>query len=148
MTAPSLNEPLLIALYDAIASSGSITAELGSYEGSPSIHTRRPVPEGVEKPTIVIGPMVTRTDDDGVNDYRSIVSIDVLIAGEQKRHYRTVERLADAVFSLFHRKPGSVTVTGWNTTEVRAIGPYPSPTDEDSEVARRVSLTIQLYAGK
>lgn len=144
MTAPPVG--VLAPIYSAIAAVPAITDSLGTFNSVPSIHTRRPVPESAGYPMIVIGPLVTRGDDDGINDFRPLLVVDVTVYGEQPAHYRDVEADAEAIYGLFHRQRGSITVTGYSVTDIRCTGPTPGPTDDDATVARRVTLTIRLAA--
>lgn len=144
MSAPPLE--LLAPLRASIIAASAITSKLGLFSGAPSIHTRRPAPVGAGYPMIMIGPIVTRTDEDAVNSYRSVVVIDLSTYGEQPSHYRVTEEIADALYSLFHRQRSAITVAGWTVLDIRASGPSPAPVDDESRVGRRVTLTIRLHA--
>ena len=144
MTAPTLE--ILAPIYAAITAASAITTELGSYNGAAAVFTRRPVPDDAPTPMVAIGPMVTRSEDDLVTAFRPSVVVDLLVAGDQKTEYRLVERVAELIYGLFHRQPDAITVDGYSVTQIRATGPSPSPADGDSKVARRVTLTIELFA--
>lgn len=132
------------ALYAAVAARAFVVNRLGEYNGGPSIHTRRPVPEGAEYPMVVISPDVTFRDEDGVDDDRPVITRDVAVYGEQPDAYRVVEEVGYELRSMFHRERNSLTVAGYNVIQITASGPVPAPTDDDRYVGRMVSLTIRL----
>lgn len=142
--APALD--ILAPLYAAVLHDSAISGALGSYNGAPSIHTRRPVPDDAGYPQIVIGPMISRGNVDGISTNRPRLTIDVLIYGTQPDQYRTVEDLGDRVFRLLHKQKRAIDVTGYSVTQILATGPAPAPTDDEKIVGRRVSLTIDLSA--
>lgn len=143
MTAPALE--VLVPLRAAIIANAAITAKLGKYQGAPSVHTRRPVPVDAGFPMITVGPIITRSDEDGINSHRPIVVIDVNTYGEAAAHYRDVEAVADMIYAMFHRQR-PITVAGYSVTQITATGPSPAPADDDQHVGRRVTLTIRLFA--
>ncbi len=144
MTAPVLE--ILAPLRAAVAGNSSITAKLGTYLGSPAIFTRRPAPEDAPDPCIIIGPMVTRNEQDGVNDFRPIVTVDIAVYGEVDRDFRDVDEIGELLHQTFHRVRDSITVTNYTVMQIRATGPYPAPGDTNDTVARRITLSIELYA--
>ncbi len=137
---------ILKPLRTAIVNASDIVGLLGLYNSEPSAHTRRPVPAEAKYPAVTIGPVVTRMEADGINDFRPRVVIDVCIYGEQDKQYRDVETCAELIHALFHRQRQSITVTNYSVTQIIAQGPYPAPVDDESRVGRRVTLTISLYA--
>lgn len=143
MTAPSLE--LLVPLRAAIIANAAITSKLGKYQGAPSVHTRRPVPVDAGFPMITVGPIITRSDEDGINSFRPIVVVDVNTYGEAAAHYRDVEAVSDMIYAMFHRER-AITVTGYSVTQITASGPSPAPADDDTHIGRRVTLTIRLFA--
>lgn len=143
MTAPTLE--VLVPLRTAIIANAAITGKLGKYQGAPSVHTRRPVPVDAGFPMITVGPIITRSDEDGINSFRPVVVIDVNTYGEAVAHYRDVEAVADMIYAMFHRQL-PITVSGYSVTQITASGPSPAPADDDQQVGRRVTLTIRLFA--
>lgn len=131
-------------LYSALSGNSDITSLLGSFQGGPSIHTRRPVPVNAVYPMIVVSSDVSVTDEDGLVSRRPVVIRDIAIYGEQDTDYRTVESLGYLVRSMFHRKLDVFTVDGYSIIDVVATGPIPAPTDDEKQVGRLVSLTIRL----
>lgn len=144
MSAPALD--VLPGLRAAVVAVAAITDQLGAFNDAPSVHTRRPVPAEATYPMVVIGPVITRGDEDGVNDFRPVVVIDITTYGEQPTHYREVETIADAIYSLFHRQRHAFTVANWSVIDVRCTGPASAQADSESRIGRRVTLTIRLYA--
>ena len=144
MVAPRLD--ILPALYNAITGEAAITGKLGVWNSVPSVHTRRPVPSDATYPLIAVGPIVARSDEDGINDYRPLVVVDINIYGEQDKDYRDVEEVAERVYGLFHRNENTISVTNYSVTQIACSGPSPSPVDDESRVGRRITLTVRLQA--
>lgn len=142
MPAPVLN--LKRALRDAIIGNAAIVALLGKQASKPSVFTRKPVPANALEPMITIE-QATRGDEDGINDFRPVVSIDLIVYGQQPVMYRKVEEIAEMLYVFFHGCPrGTLDVTGYSVTRITCIGPSPAPTDDETEVARAVTLTARL----
>lgn len=144
MTAPTLD--ITTPLRTAIIAATAITSKLGKFSGDPSVHIRRPAPEGAEFPMVMIGPIVTRSNEDGINSYRPVIVIDIGVYGDAARDFWDVESVAEAIYGLFHRQRGAITVTSYSVIDIVAQGPSPAPVDDLSRVGRRVTLTIRLYA--
>lgn len=144
MSAPILE--ILAPLRTAIVNTSSITSKLGLYKTSPSVHTRRPVPPEAKYPMVLIGPMVARNDQDGINYFAPVAILDLMVYGTQKDHYRKVEQVSELLYQLFHRQRGAITVEDYSVTDLRCSGPSPAPVDDDTLVGRRVSLTARLFA--
>lgn len=142
MSYPALEQPIRAAL---IAETG-VTANLSAYKGSYPVFTRRPAPEDVVYPIVMVSPDVSKDDQDGIDDSRPIIVKDVTVYGlnNTSANYRTVEAVARTIHNLFHRQRDAIDVTGWGVIQIIARGPIPAPTDDDQLVARMVSLTIQL----
>lgn len=128
----------------ALIGNSTITADLGTWTNSPAIHTRRPVPDDTGYPCIVVSANISRGDQDGVNDFRPVVVIDVTTYGKASDDYRQVETVANRIYDLFHRQRDSISVTGYSVTEITCTGPIVAPADGDDFVARSVTLTISL----
>lgn len=142
MTAPSLD--ILAPLYKSAIEDSEITDLLGQFLSGPAIFTRRPVPDDAGSPSLVIGPIITRDDQDGVSDYRPRVMIDLSVYGSQPAQYRDVESLGDILYRKYHRQRDVIAVDNYSVTQITCFGPVPAPTDDESGVARRVQLTITL----
>lgn len=143
MAAPSLE--VLVPIRAAIIADAAIVAKLGTYQGAPSVHTRRPVPVDAGYPMVTVGPIITRSDEDGINSFRPVVVIDINVYGEAAAHYRDVEAVADMIYAMFHRQR-AISVAGYSVTQITASGPSPAPADDDTHIGRRISLTLRLFA--
>lgn len=144
MSAPALD--IITPLRAAIIAEAAITSKLGKFSGDPSVHNRRPAPEGAEFPMVMIGPIVTRSNEDGINSFRPVIVIDIGIYGDAARDYWNVEAVAEAIYGLFHRQRNAISVTNYSVVDIVAQGPSPAPVDDLSRIGRRVTLTIRLYA--
>ena len=149
MKAPAID--ILPSLRGVVVDESAVTDKLGKFNDEPSVHTRRPVPAEAKYPMVVIGPIITRGNEDGINSFRPILVIDVTIYGEQPAGYRDVELIAETIYGLFHMQRHAFTVPNYSVVNVTATGPTPAPVkagpgDDESRVGRRVTLTIRLYA--
>lgn len=142
MSLPEL-EPLG-PIRTAIVAQSSITDLLGLYASNPSVHTVRPVPPSAQFPMIIAGPVLGRDGlQDGINDHRPVLSVDVSSYGENESHYTIVESIAEKVFGLFHRQR-NLTIANYDIVEIRCSGPFPAPVDDENQIGRRVALSISL----
>lgn len=134
------------SLRAALIADATIAAALPAHLAAESVFTRRPVPSGVTYPFIVISPDVALTDDDMVAQQQPTVFRDVAVYGQNDTpaRYRAVESIAYRVRDLFHRQRDAIAPSGWTVIDIQASGPFPAPTDDDSLVARVVSLTVRL----
>lgn len=137
---------LAAPLYAALSADAVITALLGTFLSGPSIHTRRPVPEGAEYPMLIVSANVGVTDEDGLVSRRPVLVRDIIAYGEQDGQYRTIETLGELLRTKFHRQRHAFTISGFHVVDVVATGPIPAPTDDFNHVARVVTLTIRLLA--
>jgi hypothetical protein len=137
---------LAVPLRNAIITNTGITSKLATYQGSPAVFTRRPVPSDAAYPVIVISPDVISDNQDGITQKRPYLVRDIAIYGENDTaaKYRNVEDIGYLIAALFHRKNRAITVTGWGVTDILATGPIPAPVDDDARVGRVVSLAIRL----
>lgn len=143
---PAPDLELLAPLRAAVIGNAPIVALLGKFNDEPSVHTRRPVPREAEYEMIVIGPIMKSGEEDGISDYRPVMSVDLTAYGEQTLELRGVDVIAAKLHTLFHRQRTAITVTNYKVTSIWARGPFPAPSDDASKAARRVELIIKLYA--
>ncbi len=138
------------ALRDAIMAIPAVVAEIDEWKGEPAVFTRRPIPADAPAKIILINPDTSITDADGLTSSRPIVVRDILLIGQKGRpgdagdHTRAIERAAYALREHFHRTKFTVNPEGFSVIDIRATGPVPAPVDDDSDIARLVSLTIRL----
>lgn len=134
------------AIYSAIVNEVSISGLLSEYNGGPAVFTRVPVPTDAVPPFIVIFPDASISDDDGINSDRPSLIRDITVYGDQPDQYRDVEQIAYSIRGLFHRERLSIIQADYDIIRIVATGPFPAPTDDESTVARRVSLDILTRA--
>jgi hypothetical protein len=134
------------ALRAAIIGAASVTTELAAYAGSFPVFTRRPVPDDAPGLVIIVSPDITQSDEDGLSDARPVIIRDISAYGpnDTAANYRKVERIGYALRDLFHRRPTSISVSGWAVARIEAQGPIPAPTDDEQTVGRMVTLAIRL----
>lgn len=136
----------------AIAAHLEITSHLAPFNDDYSLFTRRPVPVGAGYPMMVIGPTISLGNQDGINDFRPVVVIDINVYGTRGEpntksdEVRLVADLAEQVFRVFHRQRNAITVENYSVIDIVARGPTSAPVDDDARVGRRITLTIRLYA--
>lgn len=132
------------AIRTALLAEPTIAGLLSEFQGEASIFTRRPVPKDAAVPFISITEDISVTDADGLNSDRPVVIRDIIVYGNQKDDYRTVEQIAYSIRELFHRKKDSLISTDYFIIDIRANGPRSAPTSDDEIIGRVVSITIQL----
>src|SRR5688572_21099513 len=117
---------------------------LGLWNTNPSIHTRRPPPEGAGYPMVISAGDSDIDDDDFTNSDNPILTRDVSVYGNNPDQYRAVESVGYRLRDLFHRRRSSIVVAGWNTVDVTARGPQVGGVDDETHVHRVVTLTVRL----
>lgn len=132
------------ALRAAILGDASIISLLSDWNGSPAVHTRRPVPSDSTYPMIVINPDSGIGDEDGINSPRPVVLRDVNAYGLKPNDYRSVEAIGYALRALFHRQKGALVIDGYRVINILAAGPFAVGPDDEQIVARAVSLTVSV----
>lgn len=130
------------AIRSALISNLFIYNNISAWNGAPSVHTRRPIPSDAKYPLIVISPDISFIDIDFIVSRKNHVIRDVTIFGQQPDQYRLVEELAYTVREIFHRNRLSLIMPDWNVFQIIVFGPIPAPTDDESLVARLVTLNI------
>jgi hypothetical protein len=132
----------------AIVGESTITNLLSTYKGAPSVHTRLPVPDGVEFPYIVIGPDVAVVDFDALTVDRPIVVRNIYVYGNAgnalQDDYREVEQVAYALRTLLHRGKDALSVDNYDVVSIEVTGPTSAPTSDDKIIGRYVVATIRL----
>jgi hypothetical protein len=138
------------AIREAIIGAAEVSGGLAIYHGQPAVFTRRPVPAEADYPFVIINPDAAISDQDGLTSDRPIVLRDVIFyglkaePGDERDQTRVVEAAAYAARGLFHRQKFSVRPVGFSVISITAAGPFAGPVDDDTTVARVVSLTISL----
>jgi hypothetical protein len=134
------------AIRDALLNDPGVTNSISQWNGYPSIHTRRPVPNDVTYPLIVISPDISFVDRDFIVARKNHVMRDVTVFGQQPDHYRIIEEIAYSMRELFHRNRLSLIVPEWDIYQIVVFGPIPAPTDDERLVARLVTLNIDAQS--
>lgn len=136
------------AFFDTLNGDTTLTALLGSFDGSPSIFTKTPLPSSMtlegNGPYILTtgesandpGPMDTKnsTGREIVRDIRCYTDI--------KASSKDVEAIAERVHALFHRQ--IIPVTGFTVHVAEATGPIEA--DEEDALGRVVTVRWVLQA--
>ena len=132
-----------------IFSDSTITNALSTHNSSKSVFTRRPVPEDVAYPFIVVSPQIASTEGDFVDRLVRSQTYDIAVYGQNDTaaNYRTTEAIAFAVQSRFARLAGCEfeMPTGWGLIQATATGPIPFPEDDLTKVARGVTVTFTIH---
>ena len=128
----------------------AIAAALGEYEGVPAVFAYRPIPADSPQRVIVINEDASISDADGLTSDRPIIQRDVIAYGKRgtpgdpSDDAPAIEAIGYQMRALFHRQKFSVRPEGYSVIQIIVTGPVPAPVDDDGEVARMVSLTIEL----
>lgn len=132
------------SFYTAIIGFSDVTALLGEYLGSPSVHTRTPVPVGAEYPMVLVRGPISITNQDFLSSQLPIIVTDIIAYGEQDKDFRDVETIAYLLQQHFHRQRTAITVSGYNVMDLEVDGPSIAPTDDLDHVGRLISVTTSL----
>lgn len=138
-----MSADLLEPIRTALLASSQVTTRVAPFLNSFAIFTTTPAPKGAGFPMIMIPPQpMTTEDEDGVNDFRPIVSQEVNIFGANDKpgDVRIVNQLGLIIRTLFHRK-GVLSVPGWSVIDVVVTGPSEAPIDEQ---ASGVALQLRV----
>lgn len=129
----------------ALMAAPDITGLIDQWNGEPAIHTRRPVPGDSPPRFILINPDAAIGNADGLTSRRPIVQRDICAYGNQPKDYRAVEEIGYAMQTLFHHNPSVIIMPGFHCVDIVVAGPTPAPTDDQTQVARMVNLTVWLH---
>lgn len=141
----TLNLALPAALRTAIIENEPIVALLGRWKREPSVHTRRPAPEGADYPMVIIPPEnAAASDQDGLRSKRPVLQRDVLVYGDNLGSTREVDEAADLIFALLHRQKWALSIEGFRVIDIVARRPSAAPTSDEKKVGRVIPLTIRL----
>lgn len=146
----SLGKAVTQAFYDALVGDGEILAMVGTYPISdqqelPNVFTADPIPERARPPYVMtVGNVVSDPEDDKTRQ-KALLVRDVTAFGAADGNVAEVESLADLVRDLFHRRPASLKIDGWQVVVIEASGPIAN--DRDDLYGRTVTVTAQLQEG-
>lgn len=129
---------------ELILADSVITDLLATFELVPAVFTRLPTPDAIQYPVITISRNLSQQSEDGVDDYRPILSYQVAVHGrnEVPQHYRDCNDISFEVRKLFHRKR-NVTIPDWATIDQRCTGPVDIVSTGEI-TTRTVALTVRL----
>lgn len=132
----------------AIVSDIDITALIANYQDSKAIFTRRPVPSDAAYPMIIISPLVSETNLDGLRCKRAILTYDISVydTNASSVNYRNVEVVGYKLANKFHRMDRFAMSfpSGVSLIKSTARGPFAAPTDDLVKVARVVSVEFEV----
>lgn len=140
MSAADLAAPLR----DAIVADSGITALLPAYQGSYPVFSQAPVPNDAPFPQITISPPDSIADEDGVNDFRPLISqyITAWAENSSPANGELADDLGYLLRDLFHRQR-SIVVPGWSVVDIQVQGPQPTFVD-DQRVGVAVFVQTRL----
>jgi hypothetical protein len=120
----------------------TLTALLGTFQGGPSVLTKRPVPEAARRPIALAATTVSDLPADMIGPaVGRMIERDIAVIGGPD-HYERVVLAAERIRNLFHRN--RFPVAGWGNLMVLARGPIDGPADTPQDIARIVTLQIRL----
>lgn len=141
------------SIRSAILSNSYITSRLSTWQGSPAVLTRLPVPEGVDFPCIAIPFNAATMDQDFLDSEMTVIVRDVMVYGNiaapgtSEDHTRKVDEIANSLRDLFHRKKRALGNTSFHVVDIVVSGPRPAPVDDDKTTGRMVTLTMRIQNG-
>ena len=141
------------ALRAAILANAYITSRLATWQGTPAVLTRQPVPEDVSFPCVVLPFNSVTMDQDALIDKRTVIVRDVMAYGNiaapgtTEDQTRQVDEVAYELRRLFHRNRAILGNTPYHVIDIVANGPRPAPVDDDKTVGRMVTLTLRIQDG-
>ena len=136
--APDVTEAIRTLIIDSSCALG-----LATYLGAPAVFTRTPVPGDAGYPMVTISGNLNQ-EEDGINDFRPLLSYSVMVHGSNQSipatQYRTVSDIAFCLRTLFHRRR-NITLSTWGIIDQRCVGPVDQPSS--GQITTRV-LTINV----
>lgn len=126
------------AIYDRLASDGTLTALLATYAGEPAVFTTDPAPGDADLPYIVSAGQVSDAAYDTKTTQGREVRRDVRCYASCDGSAATVEAIAERVRALLHRH--ALTIAGYDTWISECSGPISA--DEEEAYGRVVSLRL------
>lgn len=141
------------ALRNAIIANTSIASKLSTWQGSPAVFTRQPIPEDATFPCVVIPYVVSTTDQDFLTSDLTVMVYDIMVYGNiaapgtLNDDTRTVDAIGFALRDMFHRKRRALGNTSYRVVDIVVNGPNRAPVDDDKTVGRMVTLTLRVQNG-
>lgn len=141
------------AIRQALIENTCISSLLSNYGGSSAILTRRPTPENISYPCIVIPFVAAVTNQDFLVERIDVIIQDIMVYGRvaspgtSNDHTRLVDGIAYELRQMFHRNRTVLGNTPYHVIDIVASGPTTAPVDDDKTVGRRVTLTLRIQHG-
>lgn len=142
-----------VALRAAILNDPDIAPKLATWQGSPAIFTRLPIPEDAPFPCVVIPFEAATLDQDFLTSDLTVQVRDIMVYGNiaspgtDEDQTRTVDSIARALRKLFHRNRAALGNTAFHVVDIVVNGPRPAPVDDDKTVGRMVTLNMRIQNG-
>lgn len=124
----------------------SCALELATYLGAPAVFTRTPVPGDAGYPMATISLNTNPANEDGINDFRPLLSYSIMVHGSNQSipatQYRTASEIAYCLRTLFHRQR-NLTLSGWGIVNQRCVGPVDQPSTGQI-TTRALTLNVRI----
>lgn len=126
------------AVYSALSTDATLTALLGTYEGSAAIFTTDPAPGDAPMPLIVATTVPARQPFDTKTTLGMQVWLDVRVYAEATGSAALIDQIAERVYDLLHRQ----TLTFDNRTWILSECTGPISVDESDAYGRIITLRV------
>lgn len=111
------------AIYERLSRDEILKRMISTYKGKPSIFTIEPIPENASLPYIVISGHVFDEPFDSQTTRGRRIRENVFCFTKADGSMLNVEKIAERVRELLHRKEKEIEVEGYQTVLVRCTGP-------------------------
>lgn len=132
------------ALRTALLANDDVTRCLGEYIGEPAVIVRDRTPSQVPSKVLYISPNIGDSNRDGLATYQAMILRQISIYGDQK-DAPLIERCADAVRLMFHRKPFSLSIPDFKVLSLMASQPVSAPVSDVNKFGRMIGLSIEIH---
>lgn len=146
------------ALRAAIIANTAISSKLSTWQGSPAVFTRLPIPEDATFPCIVIPFDSVNINQDFLISKINVTLRDVMVYGNvaapgtPEDDTRVVDSISHALRQQFHRNRLALGNTSYHVIDITVNGPLVAPTEtyassEPNIVGRMVTLALRIQDG-
>lgn len=142
-----------VSLRSAILNNADISPRLATWQGSPAVFTRLPIPEDATFPCVTIPFEAATLDQDFINSDLTVLVRDIMVYGNVTSpgapddDTRRVDEIARELRKMFHRNRAALGNTPYHVVDIVVNGPRPAPVDDDKTVGRMVTLTLRIQNG-
>lgn len=126
------------AIYDVLVGDATLTGMLGTYQGTPAIFTIDPAPGDATLPYLVTAGQVADVPFDTKTTLGREITRDVRCYTEASGSAALVERIAERVRTLLHRR--TMVIDGWAWVLGDCSGPIAA--DEADAYARIITVRL------